>query len=76
VSVCVCACVRVRMCVSVCVCLQTLYLLHHTYDVYFFAGVTVVEIVLAQIIAFFIVMVIQLTPTFFTIIYGFDVSLL
>jgi len=33
-----------------------------------------VEIVLAQVISFFALLIIQMTPAFFIIIYGFDVS--
>ncbi|XP_065910113.1 ABC transporter G family member 20-like isoform X1 [Dysidea avara] len=36
------------------------------------AGVTPVEIILAQIMSFFVLLIIQLLPTFFTIIFGFD----
>ena len=32
------------------------------------------EIVFAQIIAFFILLIFQMTPSFFTVHYGFDVS--
>ncbi|XP_065909677.1 ABC transporter G family member 20-like [Dysidea avara] len=36
------------------------------------AGVTPVEIILAQIMSFFVLLIFQLLPTFFTIIFGFD----
>ncbi|XP_065916659.1 ABC transporter G family member 20-like [Dysidea avara] len=37
------------------------------------AGVSAMEIVFAQIIAFFILLIFQMTPSFFTVHYGFDV---
>ncbi|XP_065916658.1 ABC transporter G family member 20-like isoform X2 [Dysidea avara] len=37
------------------------------------AGVSAMEIVFAQIIVFFILLIFQMTPSFFTIHYGFDV---
>jgi len=41
---------------------------------YYFVGVTATEIILSKITSFFVLMLIQIAPTFFVIIYGFDVS--